>query len=192
MAIRERREREREDRQRLIIKAARELAETHGGWEVVTTRRLAEQIEYSQPVLYSHFKGKDEIMAAVALEGFAELGASMREARQVSPAAVALAYVAFAEARPVLYETMFTSPVELTFASPETPAPMREAYDELREAVRTAAGDGDLDDETEVLWAGLHGLVMLTRGGRLPPESRARRLELLLRRFGLSHEGAMT
>lgn len=47
----------------------------------MTTRRLAEQIEYSQPVLYSHFSGKDAIMAAVAVEGFAELAAELHTAR---------------------------------------------------------------------------------------------------------------
>ena len=40
MSIQERRERERAARERLIITAARELAETEG-WEAVTTRRLA-------------------------------------------------------------------------------------------------------------------------------------------------------
>jgi AcrR family transcriptional regulator len=31
----------------------------------VTTRRLADRIEYSQPALYSHFEGKDAIVSAV-------------------------------------------------------------------------------------------------------------------------------
>ncbi len=35
----------------------------------MTTRRLADRIEYSQPALYSHFEGNDAIMTAVALEG---------------------------------------------------------------------------------------------------------------------------
>ncbi|MEU4690041.1 TetR/AcrR family transcriptional regulator [Actinoplanes sp. NPDC023714] len=185
MSIRERRERERQDRERLIVRAAREFAEAEG-WDAVTTRRLAEQIEYSQPVLYSHFKGKDAIMAAVALEGFAELAAALREARAGSsggPAAVAAAYVRFAEEQPVLYETMFTGAVDLTFASPETPAPLREGFRELREALRPVIGSDDLDAETEVFWASLHGLVTLTRGGRLPRDGHPRRLELLLRRF---------
>src|SRR5258708_29124650 len=77
MPIRERRERDRARRQELIVTAARELAETEG-WEAVTTRRLAERVEYSQPVLYSHFTGKDAIMAAVAVEGFAQLAPEMR------------------------------------------------------------------------------------------------------------------
>jgi AcrR family transcriptional regulator len=80
MPIQARRERERAEREKLIVAAARELAETEG-WEAVTTRRLAERVEYSQPVLYSHFKGMDAIMAAVAVEGFGDMAAELREAR---------------------------------------------------------------------------------------------------------------
>jgi AcrR family transcriptional regulator len=80
MAIQQRRERERAQRHQLIVQAARELAETEG-WGAVTTRRLAERIEYSQPVLYSHFAGKGAIVNAVALEGFAELAEATRLAR---------------------------------------------------------------------------------------------------------------
>ncbi|KPC93108.1 TetR family transcriptional regulator, partial [Streptomyces sp. NRRL F-6602] len=79
MSVQERKERERADRERLIVATARELAEQQG-WDAVTTRRLAERIEYSQPVLYSHFRGKREIIGAVALEGAAELAASLRAA----------------------------------------------------------------------------------------------------------------
>ena len=80
MAVQERRERERAQRERLIVTTARDLAEAEG-WDAVTTRRLAELIEYSQPVLYSHFKGKGAIMAAVAVEGFAEIAVQLRAAR---------------------------------------------------------------------------------------------------------------
>jgi AcrR family transcriptional regulator len=75
-ATHERRERERAHRHRLIVTAARELAEAEG-WEAVTTRRLAERVEYSQPVLYSHFRNRGAIIAAVAIEGFAELADSL-------------------------------------------------------------------------------------------------------------------
>ncbi|MEU2714984.1 hypothetical protein [Streptomyces sp. NPDC007205] len=43
-----RRERERAQRERLIVTAARELAEAES-WHAVTTRRLAAEIEYSRP-----------------------------------------------------------------------------------------------------------------------------------------------
>jgi AcrR family transcriptional regulator len=53
----------------------------------------------SQPVLYSHFEGKDAIVSAAALEGFGELAAALHNARrradspQAEPQAVARAYM---------------------------------------------------------------------------------------------------
>jgi len=75
-----RRERELAERRQVIVTAARELAEAEG-WESVTTRRLADRIEYGQPVLYSHFEGKDAIVTAVALEGYGELASLLQIAR---------------------------------------------------------------------------------------------------------------
>ena len=45
MSVQTRRERERQQREQLIVTTARELAEAEG-WDAVTTRRLAERIEY--------------------------------------------------------------------------------------------------------------------------------------------------
>lgn len=188
MAIHTRRERERAERERLIVTAARELAEAEG-WDAVTTRRLAEEIEYSQPVLYSHFTGKDAIMAAVAVEGFAELVAELRRARTSTSdpgqalIEIAFAYADFAGRRPALYDAMFTRAVDLPFASPDTPDPLRQSFAELRETLRPLGSDDDMDDLTETFWAALHGLVTLTRSGRLRPEQHRRRLSLLIRRF---------
>ena len=54
-----------------IVQAAREIAEGDG-WPAVTVRRLADTIGFSQPVLYGHFPdGRDGIIRAVALAGFA-------------------------------------------------------------------------------------------------------------------------
>jgi AcrR family transcriptional regulator len=188
MSIQTRRARQREEREKLIITAARELAETEG-WDAVTTRRLAEQVEYSQPVLYSHFKGKDEIVAAVALEGFAELADQLRAARSSvdktgrALEAISTAYLAFADRRPALYDAMFSQTVDLPFATTKAPAPLHAAFDELAEAIRPHAGDDDLGILTETFWAGLHGLITLTRYGRLPAEASDHRLALLLARF---------
>lgn len=187
MSIQSRRERERAEREKLIVTAARELAEAEG-WDAVTTRRLAEQVEYSQPVLYSHFKGKDAIMAAVAVEGFADLAEELHAARQGVPAddalaAVGVAYTNFADRRPALYDGMFGQAVNLPFATDEVPAALRAGFDELAEAVRPHAGDDDLGLLTETYWAALHGLATLTRGGRLPRAQHDRRLTLLVARF---------
>jgi len=189
MSIQTRRERERAERERLIVTAARELAETEG-WDAVTTRRLAAEIEYSQPVLYSHFKGKDAIMAAVAVEGCAELATELRTARtaaegaRASLAAVGEAYTSFARRRPALYDALFTHPVDLPFATPEAPAALHEAFGELFQAVEPIAAEGDDPGLlTETYWASLHGLVTLMRSGRLPAEAHEHRLALLTGHF---------
>ena len=83
MSLTDRKSRQRAQRHDLIVATARDLAEKEG-WEAVTTRRLAALVEYSQPVLYSHFDGKDAIMRAVAIEGFADLAVQMRQARTAS------------------------------------------------------------------------------------------------------------
>ncbi|MGP3926885.1 TetR/AcrR family transcriptional regulator [Streptomyces sp. 8N616] len=188
MSVRDRREREYAHRHQLIIDTARGLAEAEG-WAAVTTRRLADTIEYSQPVLYSHFKGKEAIVGAVALQGFDELATALRKARETTDGSgaalrrVAHAYTDFALANPALYEAMFVLPSDLRFGLPETPPVLSTAFHELRSAVVEAAGDPDADTCTEVVWSALHGLVSLFRSGRLRPSQHAERLDLLLDRF---------
>ncbi|MFD7308595.1 TetR/AcrR family transcriptional regulator [Promicromonospora sp. NPDC059942] len=188
MATETRRERERAQREELIVRAARELAEAEG-WDAVTTRRLAAEIEYSQPVLYSHFKGKGAIMTAVAAEGFEELAKEVRAARTAATgaaevlAAVAAAYTDFARKRPAIYDAMFTHAVEVQFATEDGPAYLREGFGELLAAVEPLAGDDDPGVLTETFWASLHGLVMLERSGRLPAALHDQRLGLLIERF---------
>lgn len=183
MSVADRRLRQRAQRHDLIIAAARDLAEAEG-WEAVTTRRLAELVEYSQPVLYSHFDGKDAIVRAVAIEGFADLAAQLRQARSAVDVprqalwAVCGAYLAFAAERPALYEAMFVLPIGVKFASEDTPSPLRAAFGELVEALSPFDAHPDL--RAEVTWAALHGLAVLRRGGRIPPEGREARIDLLV------------
>lgn len=188
MSIQERRERERAHRHQLIISSARGLAEAEG-WEAVTTRRLAERIEYSQPVLYSHFAGKDAIVAAVAVEGFAELATVLGAARAGAAGpegaftAMARAYADFAFANPALYDAMFTMASDLPFGQPDAPVPLKAAFGELAEVSAGVAGCQNPETFTEVVWAALHGLVLLTRGGRLRPELQEQRFELVVNRM---------
>ena len=185
MSVRERRERDRASREQLIVTAARELAEAEG-WDAVTTRRLAERVEYSQPVLYSHFAdGKAGIVRAVALEGFGELAGQMRHARTAAPCpdaalhAVAAAYLRFAQSRPAVYDAMFVMPTDIPFAVPGTPAAPRAGFAELLAALAPLAGDRDLPTLGEVAWSALHGLAALARGNRLRPSHQQARLDLL-------------
>ena len=185
MSLRERRDRDRARRRQLIITAARELAETEG-WEGVTMRRLAERVEYSQPVLYSHFKDKADIVRAVALEGFGELATELHSARTAahSPAAalrgLAAAYLRFAQSQPAVYDAMFVMPIDLPFAVVGTPAAPRAAFAELRAALAPLAGDRDVETLSDVAWSALHGLATLARSNRLRASYQQARLDLLV------------
>ncbi|MET9697434.1 TetR/AcrR family transcriptional regulator [Streptomyces sp. NPDC006529] len=196
MTPRERRLREQGQRRQLILTSAREMAEAEG-WDFVTTRRLAERIEYSQPVLYQHFKNKDAIVHAVALEGFGELAGALHAARvrhaEADPLealdAVARAYLDFAAKGPVLYQAMLTLDPG-TAGAPEAadgaadagraaPQPLLDALAEIRLAVEPVAAGRDPELLTEVLWSTWHGLATLTRGGRLRPDLTRERLAAL-------------
>src|SRR5262249_40983422 len=126
MAIKDRRERERAARRRLIITTARELAEAEG-WDAVTKRRLSTEIEYSQPVLYKHFTGMEQIAEAVAIDGFAELADVCSAARSGAGSAgealtrMAHAYLNFARDNPAIYDALFTRATTLRFAAEDTP-----------------------------------------------------------------------
>jgi AcrR family transcriptional regulator len=188
MSIVERKERQRAERYELILAAARELAEAEG-WDAVTTRRLAGLIDYSQPVLYSHFNGKGDIMAAVATRGFEELAARLRrETTAGGPDVlrnVCAAYLDFARSRPVVYEAMFVLPTEIKFASEETPSALRAAF----EAFVTALGPDRQEPVflAEVLWSALHGMVVLAQSERIPALGAEDRLNVLVQKFSADY-----
>jgi AcrR family transcriptional regulator len=188
MAIEDRRQRERAARRRLILKTARKLAEAEG-WDAVTTRRLSTEIEYSQPVLYKHFSGMEQIAEAVAIDGFGELADAMRAARSGADSAsdaltrIAHAYLDFARDNPAIYEPMFTRATTLRFAAQDTPPQLTAAFSELRQAVGAVADEHDADALTELFWAALHGLATLTRANRLRPGYDSERVDLLVREF---------
>jgi AcrR family transcriptional regulator len=191
MSVQERKQRERAERERLIVATARELAEQQG-WDAVTTRRLAERIEYSQPVLYSHFRGKREIIGAVALDGATEMAAAVRAATTTADGprarvtALARAYLGFATGNPAVYDAMFELDGGLAFAHEDTPQPLKDAFAALLETLGDVAGDGVHPGLfTELFWAALHGLATLTRAGRLPPEETEARVELLVDRLAI-------
>jgi AcrR family transcriptional regulator len=186
MSIAERKQRQRAERYELILAAARGLAEAEG-WDAVTTRRLADRINYSQPVLYSHFQGKADIMAAVATRGFEELAQRLKtETANVDGGSnvlrdVCAAYLDFARSQPVVYEAMFVLPTKIRFASEETPSALRVAFD----ALVTALGPNRREPIflAEVLWSALHGLVVLMQSERIPAAGAEVRLKILVQQF---------
>ena len=185
--IAERKLRDKQARRAQIIGAARRIAELVG-WSNVTVRRLADEISYSQPVLYAHFENREAILAAVAIEGFQELGVAMEKVRKrvkrgSTIEAVAVAYLEFAASSPALYEVMFSLSLSVPFGDAATPPELRFAFSQLMELFQ---GQGSKSEVlAELFWAGLHGIAELTRTKRFPPSRRKERVRELVELFTL-------
>jgi AcrR family transcriptional regulator len=183
--IAERKLRDRQARRAQIISAARRIAELEG-WPNVTVRRLSDEISYSQPVLYAHFGSRDGILAAVAVEGFRELGQALEKAhkrvkRGNAVESVAAAYLEFAASSPALYEVMFTLSLTVPFDDPATPPELRFAFSQLLELFQGQCPR--LEVMTELFWASLHGIAELTRTRRFPQSRQKVRLKTLVELF---------
>jgi AcrR family transcriptional regulator len=160
-----------------IVDAARGIAEVEG-WSAVTVRRLAESIGFSQPVLYGHFPdGRAGIVRAVALDGFARLGARLTADGGADLRTVTTRYLGFARDHPAVYEAMFSLPTDLPFATAEAPEEMRAGF-----GVLAAAVGGD-ETRAETLWAALHGLADLGRHDRLRAGAHGSRIDLVVGLF---------
>lgn len=155
-----------------IAHAARAVAEAEG-WEAVTMRRLASELGVTQPVIYSAFAGgRQALIDAVALSGFAAIAAAL-EAVPAEPLARMRAYLEFASAQPRVYETMFSMPSGLQFGTGAGPDALRRAF-----AAIQAAFPGPDGTQAEVAWATVHGLATLEIGQRLPAAGARVRFDL--------------
>jgi AcrR family transcriptional regulator len=183
--IAERKLRDKEARRAQILNAARQIDEKEG-WPNVTVRRLADKISYSQPVLYAHFGSREGILAAVAIEGFQEIGLALAKARKrvksgTPVESVAAAYLDFAAFSPALYEVMFSLSLSVPFADPATPPELHFAFAQLLELFQ---GQGSKSEVlTELFWASLHGIAELTRTKRLARSRQKERVRALVELF---------
>ncbi len=182
--IAERKLRDRQARREQIVRVARQIAEAEG-WPSVTVRRLSDEISYSQPVLYAHFGSREGILAAVAVQGFGELGAALERGRKKAKRTgavegIASAYLEFAGSSPALYEVMFSLSLSVPFDDAATPEELRFAFAQLR-----ALFDGGSKPEVkaELFWAGLHGIAELTRTKRFPRSRHKERVRMLVELF---------
>jgi AcrR family transcriptional regulator len=183
--IAERKLRDKQARRAQIISAARRIAELEG-WSNVTVRRLSDEISYSQPVLYAHFGSREGILAAVAIEGFQELGLALEKARKrvkrgSTVESVAAAYLEFAASSPALYEVMFLLNLSVPFGEAATPPELRFAFSQLLELFPGQSSKAEVT--SELFWASLHGIAELSRTKRFPPSRQKERVRTLVELF---------
>jgi AcrR family transcriptional regulator len=112
MGITDRKLRQKEEVRTSILDTAWEIVVTEG-WQSFSIRKVADAIEYSVPVIYSHFENKEAILLEFNRKGFQLLVEALRAAKtkQDKPAdqlrAMGNAYWNFAFANKEYYQLMF-------------------------------------------------------------------------------------
>jgi len=153
------------------------------GPRAFTLRAVARRAGASHNAPYRHFAGKDDLLAAVAAEGFERLTAVMQKtmARGQSPRERLImcgsGYVDFALRWPLHLLVMFDLPHPPNDCSPAHLAGMA-AFQVLLDAVTAAQVSGDLPagDPMPLAWTAwslVHGIAKLATSGNLPLSARA-------------------
>jgi len=166
----ERKQRQKEEVYDSILKASWKLVKQEG-WQGLSIRKIAEEIEYSIPVIYDHFENKEAILKQFTRQGFRLLNEQLVEAGDMSVTpverlkAVASAYWKFAFANPEFYQLMYG----LGMPGCEMVNEMEEVRQFTTTLVNTISPLENTQSKTESdilikmksFWSMLHGLVTI-------------------------------
>jgi len=175
MGLVERKAREREELRQQILDAARELF-VREGYERVSMRKIAARIEYSPGSIYTYFKDKDEILDCLCEETFLKLQTKLANVGQSKGGALKVLktgmeiYIRFGLEHPEHYIVTFilkAAPYEKPGGGGTRKAQAgRKCLDGLQNCVRRCIEAGkirnaDLEETSQALWAGMHGVTAL-------------------------------
>lgn len=167
-----------------IVAAAREILVEEGYESAVTLRGVARRVGIAPPSIYAHFGTPDEIVQAVTVETFEQLGRSIAEAKAGIEVprdrliAGCRAYMAFGVRNPNLYGLLFhrnrllrgqeSGPADAE--APDTRDPDAGPFGYLMDSIRLCIADGssgakDVLSTATQLWAAMHGFVLLRGNG---------------------------
>jgi AcrR family transcriptional regulator len=149
-----------------------------------TLREVARRAGVSHNAPYRHFRDKEDLMNAVATEGYRELTNAMQQAARKHVRALeklkyaGLAYIEFALRRPEHFAVMFDAPLSGARHHDSNDA-AKAAFSTLVSLVTTAQQAGELasGDPLEyayLAWTMVHGVAKLAITGRLPFRAKAR------------------
>ena len=139
---------------------------------------MAAQAGVTAGAPYHHFPNREELLRAIAEQGFERLEAGLIAARDAAPAdasarleALGRTYVSFATSHPGYFRVMFHG--DATSSGPTEPG--LRAFHLLRDAVLACqeAGAAPAGDPTALVltaWSAVHGFATLWVDGALPFE----------------------
>ncbi len=152
-----------------LLQAGRD-ALVSGSAEALSLRELSRSVGVTASAAYQHFKGRDELLEALALDGFLALKSALHAAIQHGPRSapdrLGQAYLDFARQHPPLVALMFRPRPKGRGSRVALDEALGECLAEFVAALETgrAARAGD---PTQVIqravasWAAVHGFAML-------------------------------
>ncbi|HEY3990324.1 MAG TPA: TetR/AcrR family transcriptional regulator [Acidobacteriaceae bacterium] len=163
-------------REALLQSAIRLIREV--GPTAFTLREVARRAGVSHNAPYRHFRNKEDLIAAVAAEGYQELTGAMVTAAAGQPDVLdrlknaGLAYVRFAVRKPEHFTVMFDAPAS-GHRHPDAAQAAKQAFSTLVGLVKVCQEEGRLvsgDPGRYALlaWSMVHGVAKLAITGRLP------------------------
>lgn len=171
MAIKDRKERDKLDRRKLIIASATKLF-LEQGYDKTSIRNIAEDIEYSPATIYLYFKEKDEIFFVLHEQGFELLSKEFSKYADIEDPLLRLralghSYLKFAIDNPDYYDLMFIMRAPLNeIACHEKWDAGESAFDSLLQTVEQCIAQNlmlktDPKLAAMTIWSFAHGLVSL-------------------------------
>jgi AcrR family transcriptional regulator len=167
----QRREREKQDLRAEILDAARTLF-VKEGYENVSIRKIADKIEYAPGTIYLYFHDKAEILNRICEETFSKLILRLKAIENdTSPPLEKLRrglrnYIQFGLDHPNHYVVTFIQAKASLESHTVFETIGQEAFGCLHRGVQSAIDAGelvsnDVDELSQTIWAGMHGLTSL-------------------------------
>jgi len=183
MGIAERKEKEKAEMRTQILEAAMNLF-LREGFDKVTLRRIASEIQYSPATIYLYFRDKSDIIFALHTEGFERFYSKQLTVLSIADPWERLkqharVYMAFALENPEYYDLMFIKhgPGEKLKTDREWDVGLR-SYNFLKDNIRDCMEEeyiprSDVDVAAFAIWSFTHGmaaLIIRQRCGMIPEE----------------------
>jgi AcrR family transcriptional regulator len=180
MGITDRKLRQKEEVRSMILDTAWKMVVTEG-WPSFSIRKIADAIEYSVPVIYSHFENKDAILLEFNRKGFQLLTEALAAAKTGEPdpaeqiRMMARAYWDFAFRNKEYYQLMFGLGIPTCDAVSKIPA--LAGFSEVIQSSIVGMVCGNKKPnfdpwlKSQSFWSMLHGLVSINMASLSRPET---------------------
>lgn len=167
-----------------ILEAAFKIVKNEG-WQALSMRKIAEEIEYTAPIIYEYFANKEAILEELNKKGFILLHRKMKEASEKVDTveekieAVWMAYWNFAFSEKELYQLMFG--VTMNCCMKQQGTEISGPTDLVNELIGQLVKDVE-EPESEICrwyytyWSVVHGLVSINLTNRGTSDQLNRRI----------------